>query len=330
MLGPAGLQVKQPSDVPKEEVSLIGSRIRTRMQITGLLLSALAATTAWASTGRAVQDRLDLDLREGQPIVVHVVVALCDNIHQGIVPVPASLGNGQDPRTNLYWGALYGVRTHFPRAAGWARMETGVPGDPRILDRVVLYASLKRGEHSVPVYVVADAWDGTHIQEALQAYLGMAAGNFTEKVEVGHGSEQLELRAGGSAHLLAYVGHNGLMEFTLESSIPSTAEVPPRSAVVLACVSKSYFLDHLQTADAHPLLLTTGLMAPEAYTLDSAIRSWVEEGTTAAVVQAAAGTYDQYQGCGLRAARRLFWGTHDPEYQEAGDHANAPDTNDAR
>ncbi len=256
-----------------------------------------------------MQDRLDLDVGEGKPVVVHVVVALCDNVNQGIVPVPESLGNGQDPRTNLYWGALYGVRTHFPGAAGWTRMETEAPKDPRILDRVVFYASLKRGQVSVPVYVVADAWDGAHIREALQAYLSMAAGNSTEVVEAGQGSEQLDLRAGGFSHLLAYVGHNGLMEFSLETSAPTTAEVQSRSAVVLACVSKSYFLNHLQAVDAHPLLLTTGLMAPEAYTLDSAIRSWVEDGTTAAVVQAAAEAYDQYQGCGLNGARRLFWGT---------------------
>ncbi len=44
---------------------------------------------------------------------VHVYVALCDNIHQGIVPIPKDLGNGQSPRTNLYWGALYGVKTYF-------------------------------------------------------------------------------------------------------------------------------------------------------------------------------------------------------------------------
>ncbi|MGC6431949.1 MAG: hypothetical protein ACON5F_12965 [Jejuia sp.] len=37
---------------------------------------------------------------------IHVYVALCDNINQGIVPVPAKLGNGQDPKNNLYWGAM--------------------------------------------------------------------------------------------------------------------------------------------------------------------------------------------------------------------------------
>src|ERR1700751_6185185 len=45
--------------------------------------------------------------------VVHVYVALADNRHQGIVPVPAKLGNGEDPARNLYWGAAYGLKTFF-------------------------------------------------------------------------------------------------------------------------------------------------------------------------------------------------------------------------
>ena len=44
---------------------------------------------------------------------VHVFVALADNEHQGIVPVPAKLGNGEDPEHNLYWGSAYGVKTFF-------------------------------------------------------------------------------------------------------------------------------------------------------------------------------------------------------------------------
>ena len=58
----------------------------------------------------------------------------------------------------------------------------------------------------------------------------------------------------------------------------------------------------------HGWLLTTGLMAPEAYTLDSALRSWVGERTTTAVIHAAASAYDRYQKSGVGAARRLFWG----------------------
>ncbi len=36
--------------------------------------------------------RLDADVAGGEPLVAHVVVALCDNEFQGIVPVPADTG----------------------------------------------------------------------------------------------------------------------------------------------------------------------------------------------------------------------------------------------
>jgi hypothetical protein len=35
---------------------------------------------------------------------IHVFVSLADNQNQGIVPVPARLGNGLDATHNLYWG----------------------------------------------------------------------------------------------------------------------------------------------------------------------------------------------------------------------------------
>src|ERR1700722_7703404 len=51
--------------------------------------------------------------------VAHVLVALADNRYQGIVPVPAAIGNGDDLIHNLYWGAGYGLKTFFRRSADW-------------------------------------------------------------------------------------------------------------------------------------------------------------------------------------------------------------------
>jgi hypothetical protein len=283
---------------------------RTRLKATffGLFIVTSLATSGWANTGRAVQDRIDADLAEGRPIVVQVVVALCDNVHQGIVPVPKAIGNGQAPRNNLYWGALYGLKTHFPRAAGWKKMEVKQSEDGHILERVVFYARVKRGGTSVPVYIVADAWDGAKMREALQAYSQMVSGRAGQLVEVGQADATVKLHAGGRAHLVAFVGHNGLMDFSLEVPGPTPKQQPARSSVVLACASKSYFTERLKAADAHPLVLTTGLMAPEAYTLDAVIRSWAAGKSTEEVLQSAARAYHKYQKCGMKGARRLFWG----------------------
>ncbi len=286
----------------------IGNPFGAQTYIGGWLLATLIATSAWAGAGSAVQERIDADSATGRPVVVHLTVALCDNANQGIVPVPEALGNGQDPKSNLYWGALYGVRNHLPRAAGWTKVDAKKPENPFVLDRVVLYTKVKRGTASVPVYVVADAWDGAHIRESLQAYLEMAAGRLGEEVDMAQGAEKVTLQAGGSAHLVAFVGHNGLMDFSLELPKPPAPDTPPRSALILACASKQYFAGHLEAAGAHPLLLTTGLMAPEAYSLDGALRAWIGKGNTEATVEGAAQAYQKYQKCGIKGARRLFWG----------------------
>jgi hypothetical protein len=263
---------------------------------------------AGASTDEEVQARLTKRVDAGEPIVVHVVVALCDNENQGIVPVKKDLGNGQAPRSNLYWGALYGVRTHLSRAGGWQQMASDKPKDDRVLDRVVFRQRLPRGETEALVYVVADAWDGKHIKPAIERFLEMAAGRAPEVVRLtGEPTENAELSAGGSAQLAAYVGHNGLMDFSLPVREGVSRNDWARSSIVLACASKDYFLDHLNSRSAHPLLLTTGLMAPEAYTLDSAIRAWAGGSPSSAVKEAAAQAYHQYQHCGMGAARRLFW-----------------------
>ena len=52
----------------------------------------LLPPSAWAD---GVAERIRSDTDGQKPLVVHVVVALCDNVHQGIVPVPRLLGNGQ-------------------------------------------------------------------------------------------------------------------------------------------------------------------------------------------------------------------------------------------
>src|SRR5687767_15604600 len=70
--------------------------------------------------------------------VIHVFVALCDNVNQGIVPVSASLGNGDNPATNLYWGAAFGVKTFFNKNKDWQAVNpanVSVKSPSVVLDR---------------------------------------------------------------------------------------------------------------------------------------------------------------------------------------------------
>ena len=96
-----------------------------------------------------------------------------------------------------------------------------------------------------------------------------------------------------------------LMDFSLPI-IPKRKNATHRDAIILACASKQYFAEVLREGGAYPLLWTTNLMAPEAYTLKSALDGWIGGENSEQIQDRAAGAYDKYQKCGLRAAHRLF------------------------
>ncbi|MHC4211838.1 MAG: hypothetical protein ACYSWP_00560 [Planctomycetota bacterium] len=253
-----------------------------------------------------VRERLEQDIKASRPIVVHLIVALCDNKYQGIVPVPEKLGDGRDLRNNLYWGAMYGVRTFLTRKGNWELVAELSHSEP-VLGKIVLHTVVHRSQQEVSVYIVAEAWDGKYIQAATKRFLAIAAGYKSEVIRIKTDKSVKEIHAGGQAHLVGYVGHNGLMDFSLEDTPGRHADAKPSSSLVLACKSKPYFHELLKKAGSHPLLLTTGLMAPEAYTLDAAIRSWAGGGRPEQVRDKAASAYHKYQKCGLMGAQRLFF-----------------------
>lgn len=237
--------------------------------------------------------------QEGQPRVVHVFVALADNQHQGIVPVPARLGNGQDPEHNLYWGSAYGVKTFFGRSSDWERTSCGKAPKAAILERCVFK---NRGAN---VYLVADAYRGNEIRQAIVDFFDAAAGANPETITLPSSASIPLLSAGGGSNLVAYIGHDGLMDFQLSRFSQRKNEFH-RDAIILACASKQFFAEPLRASGAHPLLWTTGLMAPEAYTLKAALDGWIGGETGGQIRDRAAAAYDKYQKCGLRAAHRLF------------------------
>jgi hypothetical protein len=273
---------------------------------TGLLLEktrAVAAHTWFAAVCLALICGLTRVPARAQvadpPRIVHVFVALADNQHQGIIPVPAKLGNGDDPDHNLYWGAAYGVRTFFARSAEWQLLAPSKKPKLEVLERCVF----KHRDQNV--YLVADAYQGSQIKQAIIDFLNSAAGRNPETIAVQALSRTVTIRAGGGANLVAYIGHEGLMDFSLP--VPAAGVDPRhRDAMILACISKSYFSPFLRAVGVQPLVWTTGLMAPEAYTLKSALDGWVQHETATAIRDRAAEAYSRYQHCSLAAARRLL------------------------
>jgi len=239
--------------------------------------------------------------QEGKLRTVHVFVALADNQHQGIVPVPAKLGNGEDAANNLYWGSAYGVKAFFTHSAEWNRITCTSNPKPGILERCV-FAYKK-----VPVYLIADAYRGIEIKQAILDFFDSASGAGADTVAVPDpaAGNLANVPAHGGANLLVYIGHDGLMDFQL-TRYPGQRNLSHRDVIVLACASKQYFADGVRAGGAYPLLWTTNLMAPEAYTLKSALDGWIGEENREQVRNRAAAAYDKYQKCGSRAARRLL------------------------
>ena len=227
--------------------------------------------------------------------VVHVLVALCDNENQGIVPVPAALGNGEDAQKNLYWGAAYGVKTYFSKSANWQKISETANPKENVLQRIVFK------HRSANVFLVADAYRGSKMRETIDDFFAATAGARRENLAVGDQTLQIL----GGAALVAFVGHNGLMDFELENQ-PAKRDDDVRDAVILACASRNYFSAPLKKTSAVPLLWTSNLMAPEAYILHDALEGWTRRESAEQVRTRAAGAYAKYQKISLRAARNLL------------------------
>lgn len=231
--------------------------------------------------------------------IIHVLVALCDNEHQGIVPVPARLGNGDDLKGNLYWGAAYGVKTFFAKSGDWKLVVQTQNPASSVLERCIF-------KHKIAnVYLIADAYRGAEIKKAIVDFFDYASGGRVDAIDAADSSKHPSINAGGAADLIVFVGHNGLMDFDLPS-YPTQKDSKRRGAIILCCASKSYFSAPLRRAGADPILWTNGLMAPEAYVLKAALDGWIADESGEHIRSRAAEAYNSYQHCGLKAARGLF------------------------
>jgi len=233
-------------------------------------------------------------LDESEIKTIHVFVALCDNKYQGITRVSAALGDGQNINTNLYWGARYGIRSYFKKSEEWklltSRKEKGI-----ILERLIF----KHVEKNY--FLIADAYDGKYIRQCTLDFLNSGSGKQKDSLQI----NGKNIGTGGNASLLAYIGHDGLMDFQLSEDFVNTDNIK-RDMIILACYSKKYFTPVLEQANVNMLVWTTNLMAPEAYTLHDALTGYVNGETNEEIREKAAAAYSKYQKCSLNAAKGLL------------------------
>jgi hypothetical protein len=227
--------------------------------------------------------------------VIHVLVALCDNENQGIVPVPAFLGNGEDTVKNLYWGAMFGVKTYFSKSKNWTKLDTIANPKANVLERIIFKHKTQN------VFLVADAYNGSKMRETIDDFFSATTGEKLENIKIGNETVQIL----GSANVIAFVGHDGLMDFKLEKELVKKDD-EKREAIVLACASRQYFGEHLKKTNAVPLLWTSNLMAPEAYILHDALDGWINGETNEQIQLRAASAYAKFQKISVKSAGKLL------------------------
>jgi hypothetical protein len=232
------------------------------------------------------------------PLVVHVNVPLCDNENQGIVPTSPSLGNGMDLKRNLYWATSKGMKRFFKELSDWKLLSSELESNEDVLERVVFKKKFSNG---AIVYLVADAYRGDRMVRCLQDHFNALSGVLKDTLIIN--SDTIGIY--GNADLLAFNGHNGLMDETVffDKSVDGIA----RDAVTIACISGDYFKTRYQATNSYPLVHTTNLLYPGAFILEGVINSWANlESDKECKIAAGKGYYKHKPKSGPNGSQNLF------------------------
>jgi hypothetical protein len=113
-----------------------------------------------------------------------------------------------------------------------------------------------------------------------------------------------EAAASGKYDLVAFIGHNGLMDFSLP--VPRAVKGNKTDVIVLCCQSEKYFGDRLRSLGCRPLLMTQQLMYPGSFLLQAAVESWKKGDSLEDIRTGAATAYATNQKISMRAAAGVF------------------------
>ena len=216
---------------------------------------------------------------------IYVIVSLVDNASQGIEPIPAKIGDGNNPSSNLYWGAAYGVKTFLSKANGWRKLGC---------EKNINFTILERCQFTWKdnLTVTADAYRGNRIDQAMLDFMQQAATppNSTKR------------------EMVVFIGHDGLMDIRNQPIIqrfPKHAR-HDKQAVALTCMSEAYFSAHLLAAGSRPVVTTFSFMAPEAYVLEAIARGFANQASETELRSSAATAYAKYQRISAKAGKAIF------------------------
>lgn len=230
--------------------------------------------------------------------VIHMFLCLCDEENQSIDCGPSFVGRGDDAARNLYWGlAPNGFKTFFINNVKWQLIYQRKKINKKIIERLIFKRPGKN------IYLVADAYYGDKIYNAVEDFILAAGKNNKSNVKIKYANGRIfELPSGGNSDFVIYAGHNGLFHYDNLLKVLNKRNVILKtkrfkksiSAAVIACHSKYLFLPVLRKIDAYPFLLTKLTVAPEGYIIDSVINSWIKRQSKTEILNNAVNIYKRY------------------------------------
>lgn len=284
--------------------------------IAALLLSANAARAddadgaAWLD---ALYDAWAPRVTHGAPIVVMAHVPLCDNriLRCG----SKRMGDGDNPDTNLYWNTDEGFLGWFGRrGSGWRAVdvkEAGAPADvleTRVWHRRVAATGAWRAHgvtDPIDVYLVVYAWRGTAIDATLAAYLDDVYGDTPREVTLADGTT---LHAGGASTIVAWVGHNRLMDVEPIdwAARAAHATAAPKGVIAEACQTAPYMAAEVSSPARVPLLMTNDFLFAGAHAFEGVATAFARGGTLSEIRTLATAQYAAGEHQTVRHVGRVF------------------------
>lgn len=221
--------------------------------------------------------------------------------------------DGDDPRTNLYWGALFGIDTHFPNSAGWRRAYRDEAADTKVVARSVFHKRVVPSEHWVElgvtepfgVYVLAVAWRHDHLVEAMEQPIRDAICGQAVDLQV----DGKSIAFGGGSAIVGYVGQNHMHEEYWNPLDRLDGCRLTRQVGIFYAAPFSAAVLHMPLVDTglYPVLFTRNRITPEAYVVDGILDAMIVGDFDEGFIDSAAAQYARYQkGVGIETARSLF------------------------
>ncbi len=243
-------------------------------------------------------------------LTVTIHVALYEGRNR---PSVRRFGDGTDAKRNLYWGAYYGIETHFANAAGWRRAYTDDGDGGHILRRVVFHrrATVSAAwrdlgvNEAFDVFVLANAWPSSRIVEATEQPIRDAICG--EPVMLALDGQPLAF--GGGSEIVGYVGQNHLLEEHWDVFARLGDCRPSRQTGVFFACPRSAVVLHREIIDRglYPVLFTRTTVMPEAYLADGLLQALLSGELGDGFLSAAAAEDARYQkSVTAEQAARMF------------------------